>query len=718
MNQRIGENIAKLRKANNMSQNDLAKKLNVSNKTISKWECNKAIPDIDILNHIANIFNISLDELTNTDIDLKKSTTVGDGKKSFFDFFKIKKVWISTLVSILSLIMVIVLCITLIPRDQNIYVKSSQLFQVDNDKKSLTCSVSNDTTNISLINSINISDNLQWSLYSDINGNNEIISKNVELEIGNNIFYILIKDNNENIEYYTVTIRRKPIYTVTFNTNGGTIIQSVEVQEDDKLTNIDIPTKEGFVFSCWHYNSQEFDLNNRKVTSSLTLDAIWIPNSYIVTLDSNGGVCSSTTKQVLYNKSFNLGVATKEHYDFLGWEYNGNLITNDLGVGLSNWSIISNNITVVAKFKISTYSVSLQFMVNNEIVENVGQLQGSGVFNYGTGQTITAIVYPGYDWIGWFEGENKIADSSSFNYVIVDEDKLFTAKLQEKSEMSMFKFSSSMYGCSVDGFKSTMDKSTVTELVFPEYVTHISAFDNESSYWPNVTSISVSHNNKNYSSVNNCLLSKDGKTLYMGCKNSVIPNTVETIGYLAFLGCSNLTEITIPNSVKYIKRGAFGDCSSLVNIVIPDSVKNVEGAILYGCSSLTNLTIPFIGGTNRDLYGSILDDIVDVLNFEHIFGEYSDIPVSLKNVIVTGGKEFTSNSFKWCKNIENLYVRNLTLYEFLWVEDYFGGLLENKTSIYVLKSIVDSEATNDFLNNSSIFKKEESEEYYKYTYLL
>ena len=51
-------------------------------------------------------------------------------------------------------------------------------------------------------------------------------------------------------------------------------------------------------------------------------------------------------------------------------------------------------------------------MVNNEIVENVGQLQGSGVFNYGTGQTITATVYPGYDWIGWFEGENKIADGA------------------------------------------------------------------------------------------------------------------------------------------------------------------------------------------------------------------------------------------------------------------------------------------------------------------
>lgn len=61
----IGKTIADLRKKNNMSQQELASKLNVSNKTISKWECGNGIPDITVLCNIANLFNLTLDELIN-----------------------------------------------------------------------------------------------------------------------------------------------------------------------------------------------------------------------------------------------------------------------------------------------------------------------------------------------------------------------------------------------------------------------------------------------------------------------------------------------------------------------------------------------------------------------------------------------------------------------------------------------------------------------------
>lgn len=45
-----------------MSQQELAEKLNVSNKTISKWECGNSIPDFETLVEIGKIFNVSLEE--------------------------------------------------------------------------------------------------------------------------------------------------------------------------------------------------------------------------------------------------------------------------------------------------------------------------------------------------------------------------------------------------------------------------------------------------------------------------------------------------------------------------------------------------------------------------------------------------------------------------------------------------------------------------------
>ena len=59
----IAKNITALRTFNNMTQLDLAEKLNYSDKTISKWERGESSPDISVLVEIANLFSVSLDDL-------------------------------------------------------------------------------------------------------------------------------------------------------------------------------------------------------------------------------------------------------------------------------------------------------------------------------------------------------------------------------------------------------------------------------------------------------------------------------------------------------------------------------------------------------------------------------------------------------------------------------------------------------------------------------
>ncbi len=59
----IARNIAELRRDNNMTQLELAERLNYSDKAISKWERGESLPDIAVLKNIADIFLVSVDYL-------------------------------------------------------------------------------------------------------------------------------------------------------------------------------------------------------------------------------------------------------------------------------------------------------------------------------------------------------------------------------------------------------------------------------------------------------------------------------------------------------------------------------------------------------------------------------------------------------------------------------------------------------------------------------
>ena len=67
----VAKNMTELRVTNNMTQLDLAEKLNYSDKTISKWERAESSPDISVLVEIANIFGVTVDYLVTEEHDEK-----------------------------------------------------------------------------------------------------------------------------------------------------------------------------------------------------------------------------------------------------------------------------------------------------------------------------------------------------------------------------------------------------------------------------------------------------------------------------------------------------------------------------------------------------------------------------------------------------------------------------------------------------------------------
>lgn len=59
----LGEKITSLRNVHNLSQGDLAEKLNVSRQSVSKWETGASIPELDKLIQLSDLFHVSIDEL-------------------------------------------------------------------------------------------------------------------------------------------------------------------------------------------------------------------------------------------------------------------------------------------------------------------------------------------------------------------------------------------------------------------------------------------------------------------------------------------------------------------------------------------------------------------------------------------------------------------------------------------------------------------------------
>lgn len=64
--QKMGKYIVNLRKKKGWTQQQLAEQLSVSPQAVSKWECGESVPDIDVIDKISMIFNVTIDSIIKT----------------------------------------------------------------------------------------------------------------------------------------------------------------------------------------------------------------------------------------------------------------------------------------------------------------------------------------------------------------------------------------------------------------------------------------------------------------------------------------------------------------------------------------------------------------------------------------------------------------------------------------------------------------------------
>ena len=176
--------------------------------------------------------------------------------------------------------------------------------------------------------------------------------------------------------------------------------------------------------------------------------------------------------------------------------------------------------------------------------------------------------------------------------------------------------------------------------------------------------ISVDASNPVYDSREGCnaIVETASNTLLVGCKDSSIPNSVETIDDYAFSDCSGLTSLVLPNSVKTIGEFAFDGCLELESIEIGNSVETIGHAAFQNCSSLASLVLPNSVETIGDyaFYGCLELESIGIGNSVETVGQsaFSNCS-SLASLVLPNSVETIGNyAFYGCSALTRLVLPN------------------------------------------------------------
>ena len=198
---------------------------------------------------------------------------------------------------------------------------------------------------------------------------------------------------------------------------------------------------------------------------------------------------------------------------------------------------------------------------------------------------------------------------------------------------------------SVSGFDNCYNVKSIS---ISHTITSIKAFDFMDC--SGLVSIVVNGNNPVYDSRNGCnaIIETANNKLILGCRNTVIPNTVEIIGDRAFCGCTGLTEISIPESVVSMEEYVFTN-SNLTSITIPRNLTSIIRMALYRCASLTYITVENGNPVydSRDNCNAIIETATNTL---YIGCKNSTIPRTVETI---GRFAFTE-----CENLTSIDIPN------------------------------------------------------------
>ena len=205
-------------------------------------------------------------------------------------------------------------------------------------------------------------------------------------------------------------------YTVTFNSDGGTMVTSQQIDHGSNVTKPSDPTKKNYIFDGWYSDNSlttAYDFNTA-VNSDKILYAKWTLNQYTVTFNSDGG--TTETSQQIYHGSMATKPSdpTRTNYIFGGW-YSDNSLTTAYDFNTA----VNSDKTLYAKWTLNQYTVT--FNSDGGTTETSQQIYHGSMATKPSDPTRTNYIFG-----GWYS-DNSLTTAYDFN-TAVNSDKTLYAK--------------------------------------------------------------------------------------------------------------------------------------------------------------------------------------------------------------------------------------------------------------------------------------------------
>lgn len=381
--------------------------------------------------------------------------------------------------------------------DEGSKLKSNIKFKtlIANENNIYYTKVSNSKKDFPFENEIEVIGIASFVISSDIYGYNQFATRIVPLKNGDNIFYVIERINGEPTgNKYKVNIRRREIYTISFNSQGGSTIESQQIEEDSFATQPANPTKKGYTFNKW-----EFDFST-PIIKNVEINAVWDIIHYSISYNLNNGIISGNlpTSYTVEDEIFLTIYPTKNYYGFNFW---------------SNEGKIPKGSTEDKYFE--AFFTPIEYNITYDCGNGINNEENKSTYNIEDNIKLLDPYYINADFIEWQKDGESISE----------------IPVGSHGDISL-------------------------TAIWKDYDIKLS-------------------------------LNQDGETYTVIGLNNPDLKVLNILPYYK------------NKAVTIIKEYAFRYCSKLYRVKIPDTVQIIERGAFLGCTDLRELTIPFVGKSRK-----------------------------------------------------------------------------------------------------------------------
>lgn len=218
---------------------------------------------------------------------------------------------------------------------------------------------------------------------------------------------ITIKKGSVGNRSYTANFDAKT-YNVTYDYGYDGKTSNATATYDSQF-NVETPSRDGYEFTGWMFNGEQFNSGIWNYDSDLTLVATWTVKKYTISYELDGGINSpaNLNEYTIETPTFTLTSPTKDGYDFLGWSGTGiSGITKDVTIVKGN----IGNREYKANWKAHTYVIS--FDANGGSC-NINSLS----VDYNSDFVLPNAERNGYNFIGWFNSKDEKINDGKWKYL-------------------------------------------------------------------------------------------------------------------------------------------------------------------------------------------------------------------------------------------------------------------------------------------------------------